>query len=242
MASPFSLKNNVQFWEKCSAFGNFVHLGKCSGIASCWDCRVFLLYKWHGGYAPCMPAPGVWLDSFQGASRWGHTTFLIVLPSHLTSFYLKLQIDSISYHYRLYYHQMFPSRTTLSYLFWAKVCWFVRPGVKCPRQRPQKNYILYTFVAGSSAARLREALAFLVMSRRHFSKTTRYQKVMPKSTWHVEHAVKTCQTCMNMIEYEYVALHRASSSTMFIYDSNPRRTPYFQVYSSQQLFMIVHDS
>ena len=41
---------------------------------------------------------------------------------------------------------------------------------------------IYTFVAGSSAARLREALAFLVMSRRHFSKTTRYQKVMPKST------------------------------------------------------------
>lgn len=34
----------------------------------------------------------------------------------------------------------FPSRTILSYLFCAKVCWFVRPGVKCQRQPPQKNY------------------------------------------------------------------------------------------------------
>ena len=42
----------------------------------------------------------------------------------------------------------FPSRTTLSYLFWAQVCWFLRRGQrsrnrfptwKCQRQRPQKN-------------------------------------------------------------------------------------------------------
>ena len=145
-------------WQAPSAWKTMCNSGKsvlrlgilCTsenvGIPSCWDCRVFLLYKWHGGYAPCMPAPDVWLDSFQGASRWGHTTSLIVLPSHPTFIYLKLQIDSISHHYRLYYHQTFPSRTTLSYLFWAKVCWFVRPGVKCPRQRPQKNYILYIYI------------------------------------------------------------------------------------------------
>ena len=101
----------------------------------------FLLYKRHGGYAPCMPAPGVWLDSFQGASTWGHTISLIVLPSHMT-FYNLISLVAIL-------PSDFPSRITLSYLFWAQVCWFLRRGQgsrnrfptwKCQRQRPQKNY------------------------------------------------------------------------------------------------------
>lgn len=174
-----------------------------------------------------------------------HLSHSFTIESHLTSFYLKLQIDSISYHYRLPSDVSIKDNTIIPILGQGLLVCEARGQMPKAAASKELYTILYTFVAGSSAARLREALAFLVMSRRHFSKTSRYQKVMPKSTWHewlVEHAVKTCQTCMNMIEYEYVALHRASNSTMFIYDSNPRRTPYFQVYSSQHLFMIVHDS